>query len=145
MSEDLLAEILRENNFPGNSAAFAGLKEYMAQGDLTALTGAGVSAPIFPTWIAMLSKWLDDAARQGFINDALEVGEYKELLKNDPLELAEFLEQILTKPIFRARLAEVFRNKSSAGNGLPPSHFKSAYAWHSYPQLRQWSRNCLRG
>jgi hypothetical protein len=113
MSEDLLSEILRENNFPGNTVAFAGLKEYMAQGDLTALTGAGVSAPIFPTWIALLSRWLDDAVRQGFISDAVEVAEYKELLKNDPLELAEFLEQIFTKPIFRARLAEMFRNKSA--------------------------------
>jgi hypothetical protein len=112
MSEGLLEELLHETNFPGNAAAFAGLREYLAQGDLTALTGAGVSAPTFPTWMAMLSKWLNEAFQQGFIG-AVEITEYKELLKNDPLELAEFLEQILTKPIFRARLAEIFRNKSA--------------------------------
>jgi hypothetical protein len=113
MSDGLLPEILREKQFAGNTDAFAGLREYMVHGDLTALTGAGVSVPIFPTWIAMLSRWLDDAVRQGFISEQVEVDEYKDLLKNDPLQLAEFLEQILTKPIFRARLAEIFRNKSA--------------------------------
>jgi hypothetical protein len=48
MSEDLLPEILRESNFPGNIAAFEGLKEYMAQGDLLLLKAKESLRECFP-------------------------------------------------------------------------------------------------
>jgi hypothetical protein len=55
-----IKNVLREELFPGNSAAFDAVNDYIAQGNITAFTGAGVSTPLFPTWTGLLLQWLRD-------------------------------------------------------------------------------------
>jgi SIR2-like domain len=106
---------LKEDSFPGNNSSFAELKNFITEGRITAFTGAGVSAPAFPTWTGLLSGWLDDAVKQGFITT--DIVEYRDLLHKDPLELAEMLEQVFTKDVFRARFANTFRNADGSPTG----------------------------
>ena len=48
-------DILNESMFPGNTSAFSELKDFVAQGNITVFTGAGVSVPNYPTWNGLLS------------------------------------------------------------------------------------------
>jgi hypothetical protein len=111
--DQTLAALVREELFPGNEAAFIALKKFCGSERITLFTGAGVSAPIFPTWTGLLEELLDEAIKKGLITSLQEREDYRDLLKNDPLELAEFIEQLFAKPAFRARLATIFRNPSS--------------------------------
>jgi hypothetical protein len=105
--------IFRESMFAGNTAAFSELASYVSQGHVIGFTGAGVSAPVFPTWTELLSRLLNEATDKGLIASNAELSEYKKLIRSDPLELASSLEEIFTKEVFRARLADVFRNSAS--------------------------------
>jgi hypothetical protein len=109
MSNDIQTA-LRQEVFFGNESAFEGLTNYAKQGKLTAFTGSGVSAPLYPTWAGLLAQTLDDAIKDGFVTSEDEIREYREMLKSDPLELADFLEQVRSEHIFRTRLANTFRN-----------------------------------
>jgi hypothetical protein len=105
MSIELL---LRESDFPGNTTAYQELVSYAEAEQIIGFTGAGVSAPTFPTWARLLNNLVVEAKAAGVIDDTTE---YEGELANDPLELASALEDAFTKRIFRAKLAKVFSNR----------------------------------
>lgn len=101
---------LNEELFPGNAAALSELKATLEHGAMIGFTGAGVSAPLFPTWVGLLSQLLVEARDGGLLVDPKELSEYQSLIDRDPLELAGFLEETFTKHSFRTKLASTFRN-----------------------------------
>jgi hypothetical protein len=62
-------DVLNERKFPGNEAAFAELKDYISAGAVVAFTGAGVGVPVFPTWISLLGRMLNDAINKGLLTN----------------------------------------------------------------------------
>jgi hypothetical protein len=101
--------LLREGDFPGNTAAYQELVAYAEAEQIIGFTGAGVSVPTFPTWARLLNNLVVEAKATGVIDD---ITEYEGELANDPLELASALEDAFTKRIFRAKLAKVFSNRN---------------------------------
>ena len=108
-----LTGILQETKYPGNATAFHELSSFMQSGSVTAFTGAGVSAPLFPTWGALLSDLISEATDRGFLTQPGEIRDCRKLIEDDPLELASTLEDVFTKKNFRTRLADIFRNSKN--------------------------------
>ncbi|MCK1326699.1 SIR2 family protein [Bradyrhizobium sp. 156] len=104
--------LFREDLFPGNTATFQKLQEFMSGGRITGFTGAGVSVPVYPTWTGLLQKLLNEAKSSGALTQSDEIRECEALLERDPLELADILEQRASPQVFRSRLGALF----SAGN-----------------------------
>ncbi|NIX78108.1 SIR2 family protein [Microvirga terricola] len=104
-----IEEALNETLFPGNRAAFSGLKAKCASGNIICLVGAGASAPLYPTWTAALSELLTKAQVEGRMSDPTEAAELRAQVPTQPLDVASMLEDYFGKPVFRARLADMFR------------------------------------
>jgi hypothetical protein len=111
--------MIYEEKFPGNEAAFAELVTFVKEGSVVGLTGAGVSSPLFPTWITLLNGLLDDAVSKGLVADEAIIGEYRGQIEVDPLEFANSLEELYTRKIFRAKFANIFSNSKGQ---CTPSH-----------------------
>jgi hypothetical protein len=94
-------DVLNDSIFLGNTSAFNELKDFVAQGNITAFTGAGVSVPNYPTWNGLLSTLIDDAVKQGLLSQG-EIQEYCDQIAVDPLELARALEDLFSRKVFRA-------------------------------------------
>ena len=105
-----LDEVLSEELYPGNIVTFRSLAEFVRRGGVTALTGAGVSAALFPTWAELLRLLIQEAASSGLISHH-DQDRYKRQAEFDSLECTTSLEQALSKNIFRPRFAKFFENK----------------------------------
>jgi hypothetical protein len=103
---------LNETQFPGNIACYNQIKEVIGERSAIAFVGAGVSAPLYPTWGAFLKELIDQAINEGMIvaNDVRDVRQQVEI---DPLEAATYLEELFTHDRFRARLSTVFESKGT--------------------------------
>jgi hypothetical protein len=77
-----LPTALREDLFPGNTDAFEQLRNFVDSGNLTVFTGAGVSAPLFPTWNSFLVQQLHNCVAEGSISQS-EAQEYRSLIDKD--------------------------------------------------------------
>ena len=109
-----LSKILNEKMFPGNTEAFNQLKEIFKDGKVFGLTGAGTSAPLYPTWLALLQKFISEAELRGILNDSKEAEELRNFVKSDSLEVASRIEEVFGRKVFRAKLAAVFRGTDNS-------------------------------
>lgn len=117
MNQSNVPSYLDEERFPGNVAAYTELRQVLNHDSIVAFTGAGTSAPLFPTWTGALSTLIHEAYAQKFIRDDAELAEYKRQIETDPLELALLLEEAFTKQVFRSRLAKMFRGDKHTCTG----------------------------
>jgi hypothetical protein len=105
----------------------------LREGQITAFTGAGISAPEFPTWSELLLMLLQQAHEEGLISGDLK--DYASLISSDALELAEQLEQAFTHEVFRSRLASIFRN--SSGKTTEVVGFKNLMRFLAYDESKE--------
>ena len=103
-------KLLREDLFPGNTSTYQRLRDYLSEGRVTGFTGAGVSVPLYPSWVGLLGQLLAEAKAAGTLTQVDEVRECESLLHRDPLELADILEERITSKVFRSRLSAIFRS-----------------------------------
>lgn len=104
-----MSDFLNEELFPGNIAAYEELRKVLDAGSAVALVGAGASAPLYPTWVPLLQKLLQQARTKGLISSARDYEEIEAQISKDPLEAAGFIEDLYGKQVFRSAFAEVFR------------------------------------
>lgn len=103
--------VINERLFPGNEFVFKELKQFVIEKKIIALTGAGTSAPVYPTWGQLLHEIINFAISKGLINVEDDISEYRRQVQADPLELASSLEAILQEHNFRNFISERFRGK----------------------------------
>lgn len=117
MPDEQLTSALNETKFPGNSSAYDELLSALKVERVVGLIGAGVSAPLFPTWSLLLNNILNDILSEGLITES----DYSALhlqIENDPLEAASFMEEISGRDRFRAKLSTIF----SVNDQCTPAH-----------------------
>lgn len=101
-SSTTLAE-LNESQFQGNVAAFAEMNATLSNNRLIGFVGAGVSMPLMPSWTTLLEGLIEEASREGMINNE-DKSELIAQCANDPLSVADSLEESFKRPIFRSKI-----------------------------------------
>ena len=93
---------LRRVNKPGLSA----LREYLDSGQAVAFLGAGVSAPLYPLWAALIGELVEAAApRLG----EPEAATCRALAASSPEEVVEIVRTRLGTAIYREVLRTILR------------------------------------
>jgi hypothetical protein len=115
---DDVAARLSAVNAPGLRA----LGDYLASGDAVAFLGAGVSAPLYPLWGAVIGELIDAAVDRGL--DAAVAMTLRELATESPDAVVEQLRRHLGVPQYQVALRRTFRvrNDESTGRTWTSTH-----------------------
>ena len=101
---------LRRVNTPGLSA----LREYLDSGQAVAFLGAGVSAPLYPLWAALIGDLVEAAApRLG----EREAATCRALAASSPEEVVEIVRARLGTAIYREVLRTILRARTDPETG----------------------------
>jgi tetratricopeptide (TPR) repeat protein len=103
-------DYLAEFNKPGLSA----LRGYVASGQAVAFLGAGVSAPLYPLWVGLISDLVDAAA--GRMSEE-EAATCRVLARESPEEVVEIIRQQLGVPNYREVLRQVLSARTDPETG----------------------------
>jgi hypothetical protein len=90
-----------------NAAGVAALGKYLASGEAVAFLGAGVSAPLYPLWGAVISELVAAAEVRGLGEE--QAGTCRALAVERPDAVVELVRRHLGPPQYQAALREVFR------------------------------------
>jgi len=103
------AELTRVNE-PGLTA----LRGYLVSGRAVAFLGAGVSAPLYPLWTALIGELVDAAASR--LDDS-QAETLRALAAQSPEETAEIVQNSLGTGAYREVLRRVFRVRADRETG----------------------------
>jgi tetratricopeptide (TPR) repeat protein len=121
MTDDLPADYLaglpaaqREELTRVNGAGLAALRRYLSSGQAVAFLGAGVSAPLYPLWDALIGELVDEAAGR---LDEQEAATCRVLARDSPEEVTEIVRASLGAAVYREVLREVLRVRTDPQTG----------------------------
>lgn len=121
MTDDLSADYLaglpatqREELARVNGAGLAALRRYLSSGQAVAFLGAGVSAPLYPLWDALIGELVDEAAGR---LDEQEAATCRVLARDSPEEVTEIVRASLGAAVYREVLREVLRVRTDPQTG----------------------------
>jgi hypothetical protein len=103
-------EDLTRVNGPGLTA----LREYVASGEAVAFLGAGVSAPLYPLWGALIGELVDAAAPR--LTDK-EAATCRALARESPESVVEIVRRGLGPGVYREVLRQVLRARTDPESG----------------------------
>lgn len=97
-----------------NRAGLAALREHLASGQAVAFLGAGASAPLYPTWTALIRDLVNTATDR---LTELQAATLLEEAAASPDEVVEIVRRILGVPAYREVLREVLRVRTDPVSG----------------------------
>jgi hypothetical protein len=98
-----------------NAAGVAALGKYLASGEAVAFLGAGVSAPLYPLWGAVITELVDVAVVRGL--GVEPAATCRMLASGQPDAVVEVLRRHLGAARYQAVLREVFRVRRDPESG----------------------------
>ncbi len=112
------AAVLRAVNRPGMAA----LRRYLAAGNAVAFLGAGVSAPLYPLWAALINEMVDAAADRGLVAEVADT--CRRLAGSRPESVVELLRRHLGVAKYQGALRDTFRVRRDpeSGRTWTPAH-----------------------
>ncbi|WP_312034166.1 SIR2 family protein [Actinoplanes sp. TBRC 11911] len=114
MSDDDLARV--------NAAGLDALRRYLDGGDAVAFLGAGVSAPLYPLWTAVIGDLVDVASARGLSDETAAT--IRAVAAQRPDTAVALVRQHLGAHRYQAALRDVFRvrHDEESGRTWTPTH-----------------------
>ncbi len=92
------------DKYPGNDFVFRKMCDRIAETEIVAVTGAGTSAPVVPTWGSLLNRLLTSATQEGMIDKNLQDSLSEE---SDYLYVADELYRAMAAQTVRTRVCQI--------------------------------------